>query len=442
MKLNMKKKHYLVSSLCLFVSLLMVLAVSTGCSKTPSSSSSSLTKSITVMMPQNEMDTIGFMKQQTKDFEKATGIQVQLINMSWDNVADKVTTAMAAGSSAYDVIEFDNSWVSKFTANKWVVPLNSYMTSDMKTGIIPGLSKIFTVNGTTYGIPWNNDTRFFMYNKTKLDAAGISQPPRTWDQLDQDSKILQSKGLVKYGIIDGYEQGQPLSNAMTAVVYSYGGDYLKDGTGEPTVTSDVAVKNAYDFLQKAMCVDKIIDPASLTSDQQNAENVFCQGDTEFFPQAWAGVYDNANTPSSSKVVGQIAVAPYQLSGDGSSDVALSLPEAMSIPTTSKNKSLAWEYIAYMSSKTFDKNKAMTIGALPIYTSTFSDPDIVKKFPYWVQFAQQSTDARGLDTILWYDKFANAVQVESQKMLLNQESVSSGLSSLQNTLSTLYQAQAQ
>jgi multiple sugar transport system substrate-binding protein len=379
------------------------------------------------------------MKQQTTDFEKATGIKVQLVNMSWDNVATKVTTAMAAGSSSYDVIEFDNSWISKFTTNKWVVPLDSYMTTDMKDGIIPGLQKIFQVNGVNYGIPWNNDTRFFMYNKTKLDAAGISQPPKTWDQLAQDTKILQSKGLVKYGIIDGYMQGQPLSNALTAFVYSYGGDFLANGTGKPTVTSDPAVKNAYDFLQMAM-KDKIIDPASITSDQQNAENVFCQGDTEFFPQAWAGVYNNANTPSTSKVVGQIAIAPYQLSGDGSSDVALSLPEAMSIPTTSKHKDLAWKYIAYMSSMTFDKNKAMTIGALPIYDKTFNDPDVIKKYPYWADFGLQSKNAKGLDAILWYDKFANAVQVESQKILLSQESVSNGLSSLQSNLTTLWQAQ--
>jgi multiple sugar transport system substrate-binding protein len=89
------------------------------------------------------MDTVGFMKQQTEDFTKATGVKVQLINMSWDDVAAKVTTAMAAGSSSYDVIEFDNSWVTKFTTNNWVIPLDSYMTSDMKTGINPGLLQTF-----------------------------------------------------------------------------------------------------------------------------------------------------------------------------------------------------------------------------------------------------------------------------------------------------------
>lgn len=433
----MNRKSY-TSVLYVLIAMLMVLTMFSGCSNSSnnSSKSSSGAKAITVLLPQNEMDTVGFMKQQTEDFQKSTGIKVQLINMSWDDVAAKVTTAMAAGSASYDVIEFDNSWVTKFTANNWVVPLDSYMTNDMKTGINPGLLQTFSVNGKTYGIPWNNDTRFFMYNKTKLTEAGISQPPKTWDQMVQDSKVLQSKGLVKYGIIDGYAQAQALTNEVTSVVYSYGGDFLNNG--KPTVTSDTAVTNAFNFLQKAINVDKIMDPASLTSDQENAGNVFCQGATEFFPQAWAGLYDQSNTPSSSKVVGQIAVAPYPLSGDGTTQTVLSLPEAMSIPTSSKNKDLAWKYIQYMSSSSFDKTKAMTIGALPIYTKTFSDPDVLKKYPFWANFGLQSKNAKGLEKILWYDQFSTAVQVESQKIFLKEESVSDGLKSLQNQLTTLAQ----
>lgn len=391
---------------------------------------------ITVLLPQNEMDTVGFMKKKTQDFEKETGIQVELINMSWDNVADKVTTEMTAGGNSYDVIEFDNSWVSKFTANKWIVPLDSYMTSDMKSGIIPGLLKIFTAGNSVYGIPWNNDTRFFMYNQKKLTDAGIQQPPKTWDELTEDSKILQKKGLVKYGYIDSYAQAQALTNELTYMVYSFGGDYL-DNSGKPTATS-TAVSDAYRFLQKAINVDKIVDPASMTSDQENAATVFCQGDTAFFLQAWAGMYSQANTAGSSKVVGQIAVAPYSVGKDGNTHVALSLPEAMAIPSTSKNKDAAWKYIAYMSSKTFDKDKALAIGALPIYSTTFGDAEVLKKYPYWENFGKQSQYAKGLGQILWYDQFSSAVQAESQKILLNEETTSAGLSSLQDKLTKISQ----
>mgnify|MGYP002540311547 FL=1 len=74
-------------------------------------------RKITVLLPNHEMDTVGFMETETRKFEEETGIQVELINMSWENVADRVMTEMAAKGDSYDVIEFDNAWVPKFVAN-------------------------------------------------------------------------------------------------------------------------------------------------------------------------------------------------------------------------------------------------------------------------------------------------------------------------------------
>ena len=39
----------------------------------------------------------------TRKFEEETGITVELINMGWDNVADRVTAEMSSGGSSYDV---------------------------------------------------------------------------------------------------------------------------------------------------------------------------------------------------------------------------------------------------------------------------------------------------------------------------------------------------
>jgi len=64
---------------------------------------------ITVLLPKHEMDTIGFYETKTRQFEEETGIEVELINMGWDNVADRVTAEMTSGGSSYDVNEFDNS---------------------------------------------------------------------------------------------------------------------------------------------------------------------------------------------------------------------------------------------------------------------------------------------------------------------------------------------
>ena len=383
---------------------------------------------ITVLMPKHEMDTIGFYEMKTREFEEATGIQVELINMGWDNVAERVTAEMTSGGSSYDVIEFDNSWVAKFGDNDWLEPLDGYITDEMKEGIVPALLEKFTYDGSLYGICWNNDTRFLMYNKAKLDEAGIEAPARTYDELIEQTKQLQEAGICDYGYIDSYMQAQSGFNEFCQLVYSFGGNFL-DEEGNPIMATDPGVKAAYEYLVQAYN-DGIYDPSALMADYDTVANVFYSGTTAYMLQAWAGIYASSNDESISTIPGQVEVADYSISADGETQAVLTLPEAMAIPKTSQNKDAAWKYIEYMSSIEFDKEKSEAIGALPIWTELYSDPELLEMYPYWEQFGKQSAFAKGEPDILWFDEFSNIVQVETQNMILGSTSVEEGLQAMQ------------
>ena len=196
---------------------------------------------ITVIMPRHEMDLIGLWEAQTRQFEQASGIQVEFIQMSWDEVANKVLTDLAAGGGTYDVIEFDNGWVAKFESADWVEPLNQYADQAYLDSLVPGLLGTFTKNGQVLGIPWNNDTRFFFYNKAMLDQAGIATPPQTWDEVLADSQTLQSQGIVAFPVTEYWNQEWALANSFAFYLYSFGTDYFSsDGT--ITINKPQAVK--------------------------------------------------------------------------------------------------------------------------------------------------------------------------------------------------------
>lgn len=383
---------------------------------------------ITVLLPKHEMDTIGFYETKTRQFEEETGIDVELINMGWDNVAERVTAEMTSGGSSYDVIEFDNSWVAKFGANDWLYPLDEYITDEMKEGIVPALLEKFTYDGKLYGICWNNDTRFLMYNKAMLDEAGIEAPARTYDELMEQTKILQEAGICDYGYIDSYMQAQSGFNEFCQLVYSFGGRYLDD-EGNPVMDSDPGLKAAYEYLVQAYN-DGIYDPSALMADYDTVANVFYSGTTAYMLQAWAGIYANSNDESVSTIPGQVEVADYSISADGETQAVLTLPEAMAIPKTSENKDAAWKYIEYMSSKEFDKEKSKAIGALPIWSELFQDEELLAEYPYWEQFGKQSEFAKGEPDILWFDEFSNIVQIETQNIILGTNSVEDGLAAMQ------------
>ena len=336
--------------LVLIMALILILSLATACGGDKGSSGGNAGSSdgakITVILPEHEMDTVGLHKAKTEQFTEETGIEVELINKGWEAAADDILGDLASGGGSYDVIEFDNAWVAKFVQNEWVVPLNGYMSDDIKNGVLPGLLNKFSSGGNYYGIAWNNDTRFYMYNKKILDDAGIDVP-KTFDEVSAAARTLGD-----YAYMDTYKQEQMGCNELLFVIYSFGGE-LVDGSGNPVANTNVGAKEAYTWLAQAY-QDKVFNPSSLTVTYEEVADSFYTGSFPLFLQAWPGVYADANNADVSKIVGDIAVADFSVSKTGAEQAVLTLPEAMAIPATSQNPDAAWEYIQYMSSMEFDK----------------------------------------------------------------------------------------
>ena len=419
--------------LVLILALVLILSMAAACGNTGSSggSGSSGGNKITVILPDHEMDMIGLHKQKTEQFIEETGIEVELINKGWEAAADDILGDLASGGGSYDVIEFDNAWVAKFVQNEWVIPLNDYMTDEMKNGILPGLLNKFSSHGSYYGIAWNNDTRFYMYNKQMLDAAGITDAPKTWDQVSETAKTL---GNIAY--MDTYKQEQMGCNQLLFVIFSFGGE-LVDDNGNPVANTNQGAKEAYTWLAQAY-EDKVFSPSSLTITYEEVADSFYAGSFPLFLQAWPGVFADSNNADISKIVGSVEVADYSVSKTGAEQTVLTLPEAMAITATSKNPDLAWQYVQYMSSYDFDKERALQIGALPIWSELYNDPDLLALYPYWEQFGKQAMNARGYPDIVWVDDFADIVAKVSQKILAGNIDVQTGLDEMQGMLE---QAQA-
>lgn len=373
---------------------------------------------ITVIMPRHEMDLVGIWEQQTRQFEEATGIRVEFIQMSWDEVADKVLTDLATGGGSYDVIELDNGWLAKFAEADWVEPLNRFASKEYLDSLVPGLLRTFTQGDDVLGIPWNNDTRFFFYNRAMLDRAGIAEPPRTWDEVISQAVRLRQSGIVQYPVAEYWNQEWALANSVAFYLYSFGANYFDAATGAITINRRPAL-DALEFMVKMLRDLKIAHPSSVTLSQEAAADLFYRGSTALFFQGPPVTYQYANDPSRSRVVGQVEVAQYLPAWKPSLQATLTLPEAFAIPRTSRHKEAAWRYIQFMISKERDRERALTIGSLPLFKELYNDPALLKKYPYWNQFGSQSAVARALPQLTWYDELVQTTIVAVQKALLGQ-----------------------
>ncbi len=69
----------------------------------------------------------------------------------------------------------------------------------------PQVLNLVTVNGKVYGLPMDAYAMGLAYNKTMLKAAGIANPPTTWDELETDAKTLTNRdnGVAGFSFIFG-----------------------------------------------------------------------------------------------------------------------------------------------------------------------------------------------------------------------------------------------
>ncbi|MGD1816133.1 MAG: ABC transporter substrate-binding protein [Pleomorphochaeta sp.] len=371
-------------------------------------------QSITVIMPRHEMDLVGMWEAQTKKFEEETGIKVEFIQMSWDEVQTKVMTDMAAGGKSYDVIEFDNGWIAKFSAADWLEPLNSYGTDEYFNSIVPGLLNTFTVGDDILGVPWNNDTRFFFYNEEMLNKAGITEAPKTWADVLADSKTLQEKNISKYPVAEYWNQEWALANSIAFYLYSFDTNYF-DEKGNITINKPQAIK-ALTLMNDMLNKYKVADPSSITLSQEAAADLFYRGSSAFFFQGPPSTFNYSNDETKSNVVGKVKVAEF-LPAETTNFTTLTLPEAFAIPKGSDNKDLAWKYISYMISVKNDTERAKTLGSLPLFSEEYQSDELLALYPYWKEFGKQSAHSKALPLVSWYDELVQKAIVSVQQMLI-------------------------
>lgn len=92
------------------------------------------------------------------------------------------------------------------------------------------------------GAPLANSVRAVAYNKTVLDAAGITPPgvndePWTWAELEEAAKKIQETGLVNYPMM--FEK--PSFDGWMPFLYQNGGS-LFDEAGNVTINNEAGIK--------------------------------------------------------------------------------------------------------------------------------------------------------------------------------------------------------
>ncbi len=353
--------------------------------------------------------------------------------VAYDALHDKIVTAQAGGGGVYDVILVDTPWPAEMVKAGIITDITDKVPAEFTSGVFDAAWTAAKYNGKIYGVPWINDTKFFFYNEKLLTDAGVTAPPKTWDDVEAAAKAIKAKGGVTYPIISSWKQAEAVICEWTQIAAAMGGSEFVDAQGNAKFNQGGGLA-ALTFMKK-LIDEGLVDPASLSSTEDDVNTAMATGKYAMTLN-WTYGLSVMNDAKSSTVAGQIKVAPSP--GEGSVTTSgVNGGMSLAVTATSKHPAEALQYALFLAS---EKSQEMDVAnALPMWKASFDNPDVTKNNP--TLFAAAKIQFGGLvarPVVPYYTKLSNALQDAIQQALLGKKTPEQALNDVAAKLPSFQQ----
>ena len=106
-----------------------------------------------------------------------------------ESYKEDLLSALAAGNGP-DIFMIHNSWIPDFQDKIEPVPEYMMTEQEFRDTFVDVVADDFVIDGKIYGVPLSVDSLALYYNKDIFNAAGLTRPPKTWKEFNEDVKIL------------------------------------------------------------------------------------------------------------------------------------------------------------------------------------------------------------------------------------------------------------
>jgi multiple sugar transport system substrate-binding protein len=359
--------------------------------------------------------------------EQNPGVKIETNYVLYDGLHDLLVTSISSDPPAFDVVLVDDIWFAEFVSAGWLMDATDRVTDEMRDGIFEAAWEISTVGDQVYGMPWLLDQKYFYYNSRILEEAGIENPPTTWEEVAEQSRVIKEMGLVEYPMIWSLAQLETAICDFVTIVYGNGAEFF-NADNEPVFNSPEAVE-AVQWLVD-MLDEELINPASLAAAEEDVRNVFSQGQAAFAIN-WNYMYDLTQDPEESQVVGEVEMSlmPAFASAVEQGIESATIDGSMGYAATagSEHPDEAWAFIEFLTSQEIQTE--YSAHQLPIWTAAFDDPELVERNPVTTpMFALQFPWSHVRPKVPYYNEASRIVQLAMQEALTGSASTQEALDS--------------
>jgi len=183
-------------------------------------------KPLTVWMKKGfvEEQNVAFEKR-VREFAKMKGIPVNVELLAYEEIFPRWTAAVESGDVP-DISFFGYQEVGQFSKQGVLADVTA-LVKDIQSeygSIFPNSIDAVTFGNTTYAVPfWGEGTALY-YRKDLFQQAGLSGPPNTWQEFQQDAVKLTQADKGVFGAGMGYGQGNSDAEWLSrSIMWAFGG---------------------------------------------------------------------------------------------------------------------------------------------------------------------------------------------------------------------------
>jgi multiple sugar transport system substrate-binding protein len=304
------------------------------------------------------------LKSAIPEYEKATGIKVNVESLQESQLTTKLTTEFATNSSSADVFMTRPLQEGKmFYKNGWYEPLSSYDFSDYPESAM-GVARF---GSKPYLVPLVTEWQVLYYRKDLFKKAGVAVP-KTFAELEAAAKALDSNEVAGFA---SRGKGAAAVTQLSSYIYNFGGAYLDKGKA---VFDSKEALDATRFYGKMLA---LYGPKGVTSmSWENIMPLFQAGKVAMWTDA-SVFYGQIVDPTKSQVsAADVGIANLP-AGPKASNPFYVVSWGMAVARQSKNKAQAMDFIKWATNADLAK-RGLISSITMARNSAWTDPEVRAK----------------------------------------------------------------
>ncbi len=359
--------------------------------------------------------TQDLVKQFNQEHRGVINLKVIRGPLETEAMSDLAISSLLLGKAPFDVLLMDVTWLPKYAAAGWMVPLEDYFNDNDINELATGAREGNSYNDHLYRWPLTADMGLLYYRTDLMD-----QPPETPEDLILMSQSLQKNQKVDWGYVWQGRQYEGLSCVYLEMIDGFGGDWLQTSTNQIGLNSTPGVEAAA-WLQDL--IDQGVSPEAVTNyAESEALQSFKVGDSAFmrnWPYAWAELQK-----SDSAVKGNVGITTM-VAEPGHSTATLG-SWGLAVLQGSSHVEASIEAIRFLTSESAQKELFLKYGYTPTQQRVFDDPQLLQESPILAEFGKALKVAKPRPQTPLYAQISDVLQRQLSSILTREQTPQLGM----------------